>query len=194
MDNLNDLKATWLSADTGSLPDVKMMTHIIKSFRNHKIKRKVLIIVLSVVLGLFFISMMFLGTPRMFTTLIGEGLFVLCLLLLAYTNIRSIKRFYEFNADSNRGYLRFLEQTRKNQIYYYKRTQVLGMVLYSLALPFYLFEFVYRYTALAIVFYIFLTAMLIFFWAVARPRAYRKEASKLQKLMEQTELIANQLK
>jgi hypothetical protein len=192
MDNLNNLKATWLTADTGSLPDVKTMTHVVKSFRNSKIKRKQLIILSSILLSLFFITIMYLGRSHMATTIIAQGLFVLCLLILAYTNIRSVKRFYKLNECSNREFIQFLEQTRRNQIYYYRRTQIIGMALYSLALPLYLFEFVHRYIALAVTCYLLLAAMLILYWTVMRPRAYQKEALKLQRLIDQTKQIANQ--
>ena len=192
MDNLNDLKATWRTANTDSLPDAQFIMNVVKPFRDNKVNRKRMIITFSLVMCVFFSAMMYHDRGGMLSTLIGEGLLIVCLLILAYTNIRSIKRFYTLNDCSNKEFMSFLEQTRKNQVYYYKRTQVVCMVLYSVALIFYPFELFHANTASLVVFYVALLAGLSIFWLVTRPKSYKKESAKLQKLIDETNKIIQQ--
>ncbi|MEO6150374.1 MAG: hypothetical protein ABIN95_03105 [Mucilaginibacter sp.] len=192
MDILNDLKATWRSADTQNLPDVQTFKEVAAPFRNHRLKRKFLIILLSITLSVFFMVMMYIDTSRMISTLVGEGLLVVSLLILAYTNARSVKRFYMLDNCSNREFMNFLEQTRKNQTYYYKRTQVIAMTIYSMALLLYLFEFAHSNLIFMIITYTCTVIALAIFWLVVRPKTYKKEVAKLQQLSERTQAIAKQ--
>ena len=194
MDNLNDLKDTWLSAKTNDLPDANMITQIIRPFRDYKVNRKLMIIIVSLVMATFFLVLIYLGDSHMPSTTIAEVMFTLSLLILAYTNIRSIKRFYMLNDCSNREFIHFLEQTRRNQVYYYKRTQVACMILYSFALLFYLYEPVHGSIFLLVTCYSLVIIMLTVFWVVIRPKTYRREADKLEKMIRQTEKLAEQFK
>ena len=39
MDNLNDLRKIWLTADTKGLPNSSEMVHIVKKYRNKKLTK-----------------------------------------------------------------------------------------------------------------------------------------------------------
>ena len=149
---------------------------------------------MSFTMALFFAVLMYVNRAGMLSTLAGEGLFVLCLLILGYTNLRSIKRFYVLDDCSNKEFISFLEQTRRNQIYYYRRTQVIGMALYSLALLFYVYEPVHQHIWLLVITYSLLIAALLTFWIIVRPKSFKKEAQKLQQMMDQAERLAQQFK
>jgi hypothetical protein len=192
MNNFNDLKATWQGAKTDSLPDAKAMMHIVKSFRDEKLTRKVWIILLSIGASVFFAVRMYLDRFHMASTLLAEALLIVSLLILAYTNIRSLRRFYVLNDCSNREFVNFLEQTRTNQSFYYRRTQVVCMFFYSLGLLLYLFELVHNDVTTMVTAYVATLALLIIYWTIVRPRTYQREALKLQNTIDQTRKIAQQ--
>jgi hypothetical protein len=129
----------------------------------------------------------------MVTTLIGHALMMLCLLMLGYTNLRSIKRFLVLDDFSNKEYVAFLEQTKRNQIYYYRRTQVAGMLCYSVAILFYLFEPVQKNIWLAVALYGFVIAAVLVLWLIIRPGMYKRESRKLQIMINHAERLAQQL-
>ena len=194
MDNFNELKATWKKANTKSLPDVKTMMHIVKSFRDEKLMKKLWIIGFSLTASVFFAIKMYIDRFHMASTLIGEGFFVLSLLMLAISNIRSSKRFYNLNDCSNKEFINFLEQTRKNQHYFYTRTQAVCIAFYSIGILLYLFELVYKDMTTMLISYAATIALLTLYWAVVRPRAYHKEAAKLENRIQQTEALTQQFK
>ena len=194
MDNLNDLKATWQTAPTAGLPDAKMIASLVKPYRNKKLRLKILTVIIAFSMAIFFGVVISVANNSMMSTKIGEGFFIICLLILGYTNLRSIKRFYVLGDCSNREYIAFLEQTRRNQIYYYRRTQVVGMAFYSLALLFYLYEPVHQNILFMAIAYALLVTALLLFWIVVRPKAFKKEAQKLQVMTDQAQRLAQQLK
>ena len=194
MDILNDLRATWQTADTNGLPDAGAITAIAKTYRNKKLALKIRIVIFSIAMAIFFALMMYHDRVAMVSTLIGEGLFVLCLVILGYTNLRSIKRFLVLNDASNADFIGFLEQTKRNQAYYYQRTQVVAMLLYSLAILFYLFELAHKNTWFMLGMYILTIGALLVFWLVVRPKVFKKESEKLQKMIDHAERLAQQLK
>src|SRR5438046_7723513 len=189
MDNLNDLKTIWLTAKTDSLPTSAEMVQLIKKFRNRKIFEKIVLIVSACVLALLMVAIMVTYKSTMPTTRIGEFLIVAACGILATTNIRSIKRFYRLDHCSNKEFVEFLEQTRKNQLYYYKNTQVVGLLFCSIGLLLYLYEIVHQNTLLFIIVYAVTITYLIVLWFIIRPRKFKKGIDKLNATRERLEKI-----
>ena len=193
MDNLNDLKAIWLTAKTDDLPGSKEMLRIVKKFRNERLRKKLLIIFVA----LFAIAMMvvtiFVVRSTMITTILGEAFTIMAALILVFTNTRSMKRFIDLKDCSNKEFIEFLEQTRRNQIYYYKKTQVAGMALSSVGLLLYIYEQVYRSLLLSVIFYSITIIWILFLWLYLRPRSFKKQAIKLNATMEKLRKISDQI-
>lgn len=192
MDNLDDLKALWLSAKTDSLPQPEEMLRIVRKFRNQKIRRKVIITIVALVCAILIIWGLFFDSFTMISTYVGDALLITSCVILAISNIRSIKRFHDLKDCSNSEFVQFIERTRQNQIYFYKKTQVIAMSITSVGLLLYWYELVHRNTTLTIIIYSATVIYLAVMWFVVRPRVFRKEARKLDAMLERLEKISKQ--
>lgn len=193
MDNLNDLKAIWQTAKTDNLPTTAEMVKLAKKFRYQKLRNKVL----SIAVGVGAIVLMlafFLNTPGLAITTIAGMIFTLiaCVILI-YTNARSIKRFIDLKDYTNKEFIQFLEQTRRNQLYYYKYTQVMGLAFSSIGLLLFLYEFVQKNTTISAVFYAIAVGWTIFICFYLRPRNFKKQSIKLNNMLASLKKIDDQL-
>lgn len=194
MDNLDDLKAVWHTAKTDSLPSSTEMLQLISTFRNHKLRKKWLTIISSLLFSSLIIVVLFLVHFRLIATYIGGGLMVISGLWIAVNNIKSIKRFNQLDNCSNVEFLEFIEQTRQNQHYYYKKTMVKIVLLCSVGWLMYLYEVVYQYPLWLIGIYTTALIYLSIMWFIVRPRSFKKDAAKLDAIRERLQTIAEQLK
>ncbi len=193
MDNLNNLKQIWLSADTTGLPNSAEIVRMAKRFRNEKLRKKILLIVAAVLLTVIMVGVMFLYQSEMITTRIGEVCMIISGGMLVYTNVSSIGRFYRYKDYSNREFLAFLEQTRANQIYYHQNTQVAGLIFSSAGLVLYLFETACIDLKAGLILYAITGALMMVVWLIIRPRAFKKHREKLEKTINQLHKISDQL-
>jgi hypothetical protein len=193
MDNFNDLKSIWLTAKTDSLPASDEIVHIIKRYRNKTLQKKMMVILVGLVSVTIMIGIIFFYKPEMLTTRIGESFIILAGSILIFSNVRSIKRFYDLQEFSNRDYIEFLKKGRQNQIHFYKKTQVFGMAFCSIGLLFYIFEFVHKNAILSIIAYSLLVIYLLILWLIVRRRVFTKHARKLEELIKRLESLSNQL-
>ena len=168
------------------------MLRRIKKFRNQKIRKKIIIIVIALLCAIIMIWGMFCDGFKMATTYIGDVLMTISCVILAVTNIRSVKRFYELKDCSNAEFVQFIERTRQNQIYFYKKTQVIAMSITSVGLMLYWYELVHRKPTLTIIVYSFTIIYLAVMWFVVRPRVFKKNARKLNEILERLEKISKQ--
>ncbi|MGI4729001.1 MAG: hypothetical protein ACRYGB_10555 [Janthinobacterium lividum] len=194
MDNLDDLKAIWHTANTDSLPSSKEMLEIIRKFRAQKLRNKWLVIICSCLLSLLIVIVLFTFRFHLVSTYIGGGLMAASALLLAATNIRSLKRFYQLEDCSNREFLDFIEQTRQNQIYYYKKTHAVIILLCTVGWALYTYEPTHQHPVWLISTYTVISAYLAIMWFVVRPRTFKKGQEKLNATRQRLEKISNQLK
>lgn len=192
MDNLDDLKALWQSAKTDSLPQPEEMLCMVKKFRNQKLRRKIILIAVSLVCCVIMVTGVFVDGAKMVSTYIGDVLLIISCLILAVTNIRSVKRFYELKDCTNSEFVQFIERTRQNQIYFHKKTQVVAMSIASVGLLLYWYELVYHNTTLTIIIYSATIIYLGVMWFVVRPRVFRKNAHKLNEMLDRLEKISKQ--
>jgi hypothetical protein len=130
----------------------------------------------------------------MISTRIGEACLIVTCMLLAFTNIRSIRRFIDFNDCTNKEFIEFMEQTRRNQLFYYQKTQVAGMAISSTGLLLYFYELVYRDTVVLIITYSVAIIYLAVMWFVVRPRNFKRQNLKMDETLRKLHDISNQIK
>ena len=193
MDNLTDLKAIWQTAKTDSLPSAAETRALVKKFRRQRLSKKWMVIFASSVMVIIMAVMMFFEHSKMITTQIGGLLIISAGTVLAATNIRSLRRFYALDDVSNFDFLAFIEQTRLNQLYFYKKTQLVIFMLTSVGLLFSLYEPFSKHPLKSAVLLITCTIWLLFSFLVMRPRAYKKNAAALNAMKERLEKISKQL-
>ncbi|HEY0895864.1 MAG TPA: hypothetical protein VGE15_04880 [Sphingobacteriaceae bacterium] len=194
MDNLTELKALWHTTNTDHLPDASQMLREVKKFRGQRLRKKWMAIASGVLLTLLMIVVLISGQFKLISSYIGGALIAASSLLLVVNNIRSLKRFNQLEDCNNKEFLDFLEQTRLNQIYFYKRTQVVMMMLCSVGLLVYLYEPATRNLVATLAVLTGTVAWLLVCWLVIRPRVFRRNQEKLNELRSRIEQIANQLK
>jgi len=193
MDNLNDLKALWLTAKTDSLPDSHQMVQLIKKFRNKKLLKIGALVLAAILLTATMIWVMFVYKSIMLTTRIGEVCMLIAGIILITTNLNSLLRFYKLKECSNKEFIQFLEQTRVRQQFYYQKTQVVAMIFCATGLLVYLYEGVYQNTLLCIIAYSATIIYLAIIWFVVRPRTFKKDGRKIAEQIAKLESIAKQI-
>jgi len=193
MDNLNDLKAIWLTAKTDDLPGSKEMLRIVKKFRNERLRKKLLIILVALIVIAMMVVTIVIVRSTMITTILGEAFTIIAAGILIFTNTKSMKRFIDLQDCSNKEFIAFLEQTRRNQVFYYKKTQVAGMLLSSAGLFLYVYEQVYRSLLLTAIIYAIIIIWTLFLWLYIRPRNFKKQGAKLNATMEKLRKISDQI-
>lgn len=192
MDNLTELKALWQTTSTDHLPGAAEMLRSIKSFRNQRLRKKWFAITSGALLTLLMILVLINGPFRLLSSYIGGAMIAASSLLLAINNLRSLKRFNQLDSCSNREFLDFLEQTRLNQIRFYRKTQVVLMMLCSAGLLTYLYEPALRNLEATLVLIAGTVAWLLVCWLVIRPRVFKRNQKKLDELRSKIEQIVRQ--
>lgn len=193
MDNLNDLKAIWQTAKTDELPTTAEIVAMAKKFRFQKLRNKILSVFVGV--GAIILMLVFYFTTPDVATSTVAGMFctVLACLVLIYTNARSMKRFIDMGNLTNKQFIEFLEQTRRNQLFYYKYTQVFGLLLSSIGLVLFMFEFVQKHTTISAIFYTVALGWTLFICFYMRPRNFKNQSIKLNSMLESLKKINDQL-
>jgi predicted nucleic acid-binding Zn ribbon protein len=193
MDNLSELKAIWQTAKTDSLPHSDEMVRIIRKFRNKKLLKIGAMVFMAIVLVLLMVWVVFVYKSTMLSTRIGEAFIIIAGIILIATNINSLIRFYKLTDCSNKDFIKFLELTQKRQLFYYQKTQVVAMAFCASGLLFYIYEGVYKNTALFIGGYALLMAYLLGVWLFLRPRVFMRQAKKINDEIERVKAISAQI-
>ena len=192
MDNLTDLKNIWLSAKTDSLPGVAEMLHMIKKYRSTNLIKKIALIITAILLTAVMASVVFRYKSSMLTTRIGEVMIILAGIMLVVTNVRSLGRLHRVKDHTNKEFIEYLEQVQRNRIYYHKKTQVAGLLLASVGLLLYIYEPVCKSLLLFVSAYSLLFIWLLINWLIIRPRAYKRQARKLEDTINKMVQISKQ--
>jgi hypothetical protein len=193
MDNLNDLKAIWLTAKTDSLPDSHEMVQIVRKFRNKKLLKICAMVLASVFFTVAMIWVVFVYKSIMITTRIGEGCMLVACIILIIANLSSLVRFYNLKECSNKDFIKFLQRTRVRQQFYYDKTQVVAMVFCFTGIMVYMYEGVYRNTPLCIGVYVGTVIYFAIIWFVVRPRVFKKSGKKIAEQIEKLHNISKQI-
>lgn len=194
MDNLNDLRSLWHTANTDRLLDAGEMLRLVKGFRSQKLRSKWLIIVAAIVLAGIMVFAMIMGHFELVATYLGGSLMAAACLLLAITNIRSLKRFYQLEDCSNLEFVAFIEKTRQNQQRYYQKTMRSIILLLGIGWLLYLYEPARVHGGGLYVLYGGILLYLAIMWFYLRPRNFKRNAQKLDQLQARLEKITEQLK
>ena len=192
MDNLNDLKAIWLSADTHHLPAADEIVRYVKKYRNQKLRKKALLIAIATILAGFEVAVMFFYKSMLWSTTLGESLMVLGCSIVVATNINSFNRMYGLKDLSNKEFVAFFERTRQRQIFHYTKTQVVCFAVSAAGLLLYLYEMVYKNTLWTVIIYGITLLYLAIMWLVVRPRMYKKIELKMNETMERINALSKQ--
>lgn len=192
MDNFNDLKKIWLTADTTSLPDSAEMMRAINKYRSNKLMKKAALILAAIFLTAVMVAVVFLYKSVMISTRLGEACIIAAGLILIFTNIGSIGRLYNLKSLSNKEFIGYLEQVKINRARYYRKTQVIGLSLVSFGLLLYIYEGVRPYLWLLLASYVFVLLYILVMWLVIRPRVYKRQAKKLDATIKEMKRLADQ--
>jgi len=193
MDSFNDLQEIWRTADMTALPGAGEMTQAIRKYSRRMLFKKVVLVMLGLILAAGMVGVLFLYKSTMLTTRIGEACIIAACLVFVKANIGSVARAYRLKDYSNKDFILYLERLRINRLRYYRRTQVLGLSLSSLGLALYIFEPFHRDAPLCLVSYSVLAVYILFMWLVIRPRAFRRQAQKLERTINEMQRLADQL-
>jgi hypothetical protein len=192
MDNLNDLKALWLTVKTDSLPDSRQMLRIVNKYRKQRLLKIISQLFTSSVMIVTILIVGAIYNSTMITTRIGEGLILVAGVILMGTNINSLNRMYRLKECSNRDFIKFLRQTQVRQLFYYKRTQMVATLVCTAGLAFYLYEEVYKSTISIIVVYTLIGILMLTGWFFIRPWFFQREAKIINATIERLETISKQ--
>jgi hypothetical protein len=193
MDNLNDLKKIWLTADTKGLPNSGEMVRRVKKYRNQMLLGKTIVVIAALALTVFWVWIMFWFKSKMVTTRIGEVLMLISTLILLVTNLNSWNRFYKFNDFDNVDFIKFLEKTKRRQMFYFKKTQVVAMAFCAIGLIIYMVEPALKSFAIGLSLLAFVIVYLLIIWFIVRPRAYKRQEKKMDETIKKYELLTKQL-
>ena len=193
MNNLDDLKAIWHTANTGGLPSSKEMMKMVRTFRYQKLRSKWVVIGLSSTFACLIVAVLILTPFKMPSTYVGGFLMVLSNLWIVVSNIRSLKRFNQLEDCSNVEFLAFIEQTRQNQRYYYKNTLAKVVLLCYVGLAIYLFETLHQHLLWIIGAYVGIIVYISLLWFIVRPRSFKRNAEKLDAMTRHLNSMSDQL-
>lgn len=193
MDNLTDIRTIWLQADTTILPDTEEMVGTIKKLRGKMLLKQAGLILGAFVLAAIMLAVALINKSQMVTTRFGEVCVIIAALILVITNIGSLKRAYKTKDCTNEAFIKYLKQVQLNRIYYYNKTQVVGLAFCSVGLLLYLFEFVSKNPLLALFAYTGMILYLLVFWFIVRPRTYNRQKKELDDKLTRIEILSKQL-
>jgi len=193
MDGFNELQKIWLSADTTALPDGTAMMRAIRVYSRKMLFKKVGLVLLGALLIACMTGVIFLYRSVMLTTRLGESCIIAACFVFIVANARSLGRVYRLKDYSNKDFIFYLEHLRTSRLRYYRKTQVLGLFLASLGLALYILEPVRTSVLLCLISYLLLAGYILFMWLVVRPRAFRRQARKLEETIKEMRRLTDQL-
>jgi len=192
MEDLNNLKSLWKSAKPVELPDAAELQQDIKDFRGTKLRNKVLTVTVAVLIVILSFAALLLAKNLWLSTQAAILLNMVACIVLAATNLRSMNRFIGLKDFSNVDFLHFLQQTQRNQIRYYKRTEVAGLTLVTASTLLFPYQFITDSLAMAIGIYTVVVGWILVLWFYIRPRSFSKHSKKLSGEIGRFESIIQQ--
>lgn len=194
MDSLNDIRKTWLRADTGSLPNTEKMLQFARNYQTKQAMKARGLMVLLMVLLATLIWVLVDYDSRLWSTKIGISLMFIALLIILYSTLRVFRRVRALPKYTNEAFLKYLKQEQIRLFIFQKRTQVIGFALASAGLLFYIFEIWYNNATQLTVAYFVTIAWIIGMWSFVRPYALRRKRKALAEAIEKLETVSAQLK
>lgn len=193
MDNLNELRQIWLTADTGGLPPSSQMASLVKKYRDQKLWKIALTITASIILFGIIVVIAFTYEVRMLTTRIGEIMMGAAGIILIFSSMSFYKQFYKLKDCSNRDYLHHMEHIKQQHLFYFKRTQGIGFILASGGTMLYAYEFVKDDMQDALMVYGGFILYMILTWFVLRPKVMKRQNGKINEQIDKLRELETQL-
>lgn len=193
MDNLNELKQIWLTADTRGLPPASQMEALVKKYSDQKILKTVLTIVAGIICLCAIIVVAFTYNSSMLSTRIGEVMIGAAGLVLLSNSFSLLISFYKLKDCSNRDYLQHMEHIKQKQLFFFKRTQLAGFLLASVGTMVYMFEYVSTQGITGLMEYGALILYIAIAWFVLRPKVMNRHTRKINEQIERLKELEKQL-
>jgi hypothetical protein len=193
MDNFNDIKQVWLTANVTTLPKADEIVRTIKKYRLKHTIKSICLIFVTLALLFTMVWVVYDYKSNLLTTRLGEGFMLLALSIILVFNTNTLRKI-PGQKINNRDFIRFLKQEQARLIHFRRKTQIIGFILASIGLLLYLFEGVYNQKVLIIILVYGLTiAWLLFNWFILRPWALRKKTLKLNETIQKIESLSTQI-
>lgn len=194
METFKQLQSVWNMADTSKLPKADLVFTEITKFQRTTLRKKWLTVFFALLTAGIMVAVLLIVDFHMLSTYIGGIAIALACFIMAFMNIKSMKRFNQLSNPNNVEFLAFVEQTRQKQIYYYKKTQFRMMIFCLSGLFCYLYEPFVKNPIAATLLFSISTCFYLFIWIWVRPRQLKKDIEKLNAVCARLETIYNQLK
>src|SRR5882757_7454503 len=108
MDNLNDIKEIWLTADINGLPTADTIVKTIRSYRlNHTIKNAALIL-FTLLLVAVMCRVLITYKSHLLVTRTGEVCMFIAMFIILFANMSSLRRISNQKDCSNDEFIHFL--------------------------------------------------------------------------------------
>ena len=193
MDNFDEIKQIWQSANTNGLPKTEEIIHTIKRYRIRQILKTSAVILVTLFMMFTMVWVVIAYKSQLLTTRIGEGCFFTAMFILLSFTLRSLKRITGSKNYSNAAFLKFLKQEQIRLIRYQQKTQIIGFGIASAGLFFYTYETVHSQPFVMLAVYSGILVWCLIAWFVIRPRAMGRKTKKLEETIEKLERFSNQL-
>ncbi|MCB0593673.1 MAG: hypothetical protein H6557_26090 [Lewinellaceae bacterium] len=190
MDNFDEIKNIWQTHRTERLPSISNINNAIKGYQATKKKNIIYIIFLAIICLFAMIWVVVDYQSNLWTTRIGEALFILMSIYLFYSKLMSLKRSKQEELLSAKNYLDDLkEKTKKEAI---NESQPILFIILSFAFFFYVYEMLAANKTQLIAGYCILFFFLVFMWFVYRPIKIKRQQTKIKDLLNKIDSIKNQ--
>jgi hypothetical protein len=194
MDNLNELRQLWLTADTKNLPPADQMVAIVKKYSDQKILKIILTIVLVLMSICAITVVAFTYNATMLSTCIGEIMIGGAGLVLLTNNLSWLISFYKLKDCSNRDYLKYMEHIKQQHLFFFKRTQLIGFLLASVGTMLFMFQSVSQQdVGDGLMEYGAFLLYMALAWFVLRPRVMKRHNRKIDEQIEKLKVLEKQL-
>jgi len=193
MDNLNELRQIWLTADTKGLPPASQMDALVRKYSDQKILKMALTIVAGIICLVAIIIVAFTYNSSMLSTRIGEMMIGGAGIILLVNNFSLLQSFYKLKDCSNRDYLQHMEHIKQKQLFFFTRIQLTGFLLASVGTMLYMFEYVHTQGATGVMEYGAFILYMALAWFVLRPRVMNRHTRKINEQIERLKELEKQL-
>ncbi|MEZ5344770.1 MAG: hypothetical protein R2681_04350 [Pyrinomonadaceae bacterium] len=186
MEDWNELKDIWQSAEIKGLPDAKEAVRVIKRYRRKVIFKKAATIFLLLSMGgiVVFIAS---DSNQVITTKLGEMGFFIGILVLLINNLYSLRRAFNQINSSNKEFIKYLLQAERGRAFFYRKMQPVIFLMLTGSLFLLLFEPLSKKPALMAGIYCGLTVYFVAVWFLIRRRFFKNHTETLRKTIEKLE-------
>ncbi|MEZ5026721.1 MAG: hypothetical protein R2739_09090 [Chitinophagales bacterium] len=183
MDELENIKLIWKTEKANALPNSEVVKSLIKKYQSAKKRNLFLLIALALACLIIFIWTIAFQTPSPWTTILGEVLIFLGLIITLSLKILSLKNATKNEQKTNRQFLEDLKKSTGNQSQI-KLIQRAGVLMLSVGFGFYIYKIVSNDLTKLVLTYAGIVLYVIFIYFVFRPLVMKKTEQRINRLLE----------